>query len=255
MLFATDLDRTLIYSKTFIEGVDCISCIEVKADGTEVAYMTNSAIRKLKTLMAHGLQIIPVTTRSVTQYKRIKLSQNFEYAITTNGGTILHNGDIFQPWEDYIQKNHVLSEQQYQDMAKLITQLPTIVKPATIVDGKFVFAKTDDVVSCNTHLSQVVNRDIWHYTIQGRKVYIIPKGITKGNALNYLVKHLGITQTIAAGDGKLDVDFLKVANYKITPLHGEIYQNQLLKDTQTYCVGQGITAADDILALVEKLLT
>ena len=51
--------------------------------------MTSKALRKLESLkMSSNLKVIPVTTRSVAQFKRVNPMQNCEFAITSNGGTI-----------------------------------------------------------------------------------------------------------------------------------------------------------------------
>ena len=49
--------------------------------------MTSKALRKLESLkMSSNLKVIPVTTRSVAQFKRVNPMQNCEFAITSNGG-------------------------------------------------------------------------------------------------------------------------------------------------------------------------
>lgn len=51
---------------------------------------------------------IPVTTRTIEQFQRITLFQNEiipEYAITSNGGNILHNGKQDVTWNKEIKKN------------------------------------------------------------------------------------------------------------------------------------------------------
>ena len=65
--------------------------------------MTFKALKELENLKKKSnLKVIPVTTRSVAQFKRVNPMQNCEFAITSNGRTILHNGMVFNLWKDRI---------------------------------------------------------------------------------------------------------------------------------------------------------
>ena len=46
MLFATDLDRTIIYSNKFVENYQTVSCVE-HLDGREISYMSHRALELL----------------------------------------------------------------------------------------------------------------------------------------------------------------------------------------------------------------
>ena len=49
MLFATDLDRTVIYSNKFVENYHTVSCVEHLA-GREISYMSHKALELLAQL-------------------------------------------------------------------------------------------------------------------------------------------------------------------------------------------------------------
>ena len=73
MIFASDLDRTLIYSKRALdefgvpEGLLLVP-VEQK-DGDSVAFMTETSYLQLKELANQSL-FVPVTTRTTEQFKR-----------------------------------------------------------------------------------------------------------------------------------------------------------------------------------------
>jgi hypothetical protein len=74
VLAATDLDRTLIYSrKARALGADDAAtvCVEVH-DGEQVSFMTAAAAEALVDLAARAA-VVPVTTRIVEQYRRVRL--------------------------------------------------------------------------------------------------------------------------------------------------------------------------------------
>ncbi|MBS6761795.1 MAG: hypothetical protein KH232_09025, partial [Streptococcus salivarius] len=89
----------------------------------------------------------------------------------------------------------------------------------------------------------------WTHTIQGLKLYIIPKEISKGNALRFLKEKLGEDFVLTAGDGKMDQTFLPLGNVRCIPNQSEIYH--LLDDKEKYTiVPEGLAGAEKILQLV-----
>ena len=96
MIFASDLDQTLIYSQPLERAEelgDRIITAEL-IDGKVRSYMSSSSYQLLQKLMTE-LIFIPVTTRTMQQYNRIHLiSQMLKptYAVTSNGGNILIDG-------------------------------------------------------------------------------------------------------------------------------------------------------------------
>lgn len=98
MIYASDLDRTLIYSLSAIgvpEDTPGLVPAEV-VDGRTVSYISQQALATLKELAAK-IVFMPVTTRTIAQYRRINLFQETvipDYAITSNGGNILVNGVV-----------------------------------------------------------------------------------------------------------------------------------------------------------------
>ena len=70
MIFFSDLDRTLIYSKNFIKDRDKLHCIEV-LDGKEISYISKDTIKLLKKVL-QDKKFIPTTTRSIELFTRLK---------------------------------------------------------------------------------------------------------------------------------------------------------------------------------------
>lgn len=249
MLFATDLDNTMIFSHRLIGGFESeVRCVEFY-QGHPITYMTNSAIKKLKVLQQQ-LYVIPVTTRSISQFNRVKFWSTMHYAIVNNGGTILHRGNPIPQWEEYIQK--VLASYDLQNVYKLFCHLPDLVSYPRIVDGKFVFVRSNDVEACKRVLSEKLNTKIWQISSQGTKIYAIPQGITKGIALRYLCEnilscHLSV---IAAGDSTLDISMLEYASYGIIPSDCSLCA---ISDKKWIKAGFSIRAADAILDSVSSL--
>lgn len=247
MIFATDLDNTMIFSHRTITGKeDMFDCVE-HYQGREITYMTPSAIQKLKFLM-NSILVIPVTTRSLTQFNRVHLFQNTKYAIIDNGGMILHNGIIDANWDNHV--NAILKQYDFEKVYHIFATLPTLISFPKIIDGKFIFAKVDDIDICKKILKYELDTKIWQLSFQGKKVYAIPAEITKGNALKYISEYFltGNQTIIAAGDSNLDVSMLEYSNYGIIPSDCELEALNKFIKTKT-----GINSADSILDFVLKL--
>src|SRR5947208_5976810 len=94
VLVASDLDRTLIYSrKARSLGVDAADavCVEVH-DEKESSFVTAAAAAGLAALADEAV-LVPVTTRIVEQYRRVRLpGREPAYAIAANGGVLLVDG-------------------------------------------------------------------------------------------------------------------------------------------------------------------
>ena len=93
LIYATDLDRTLIFSKRFIsenKSNTDKTVVERRENGDVISYMSNDVMVQLKEIDNNdSLTIVPVTTRSIKEYNRIELPIVPKYAILDTGGTIL----------------------------------------------------------------------------------------------------------------------------------------------------------------------
>lgn len=249
MVFATDLDNTMIFSHRLVDvskaNVHCLEFYEERP----ITYMTLTSIQKLKTLM-QKIYIVPVTTRSISQFNRVELWSTMEYAIVSNGGTILHYGVPLIEWEQYMQK--VLANYNLQSVYNLFTSLPDLLLKPRIVDGKFIFTKSSNVIKCKTILQKKLDTKIWQISFQGNKIYAIPQGITKGIALQYLCENILYQHlpVIAAGDSNLDISMLDYSTYGIIPSDCKL---SVLEKKEWIRAGVGINSADSILDYVFAL--
>ena len=232
VILFSDLDRTIIHSSKFLKESVNPEIVEFNKDKKPISYMEKEALLLLNEL-SNNLLFIPVTTRSLEQYKRIDLKIKPLYSITSNGGIILKNNKRLKSWDDFIKNN--ISNKNYmeiQDKLKLINKYLT--RELTLIDNVFFFSKINDnnLFELNYELDNILKYYDWTYTIQGNKIYIMPKFISKENAINYLLRNELSKDNfiITAGDGKLDYNFvfLPGSNLSIVPLNSELYN--LIKD-------------------------
>lgn len=253
MIFATDLDRTMIYSPKFLnnENKNLVTLVET-LDGKDISYMSNFSLKKLEEINSI-LYVVPVTTRSIEQFKRINTFKYCKYAITSNGGTILQNGEILEEWEQHILKIVDKQKNKMTEIMDFLSNQMYITREPCLVDGKFIFSKTDNIEECENILEKKLDKELWNYTIQSQKVYVIPKEITKSNAIKFLKEKLGEKDVIAAGDGKMDKDMLDIANIAILPKHGELFIKHKYKKDKLIFVDDGIFSSDRIIEKVYEI--
>lgn len=264
MIFASDLDRTLIYSKKAFflapnEKVD-VQLIET-LDGKAISYMTKQAIKQLQ-LLAEQMTFVPVTTRTTEQFKRITVFHadiHHDYAVTSNGANILKNGNLDQDWSSYIKHsltNNCLSIPEVLKKFSDISHGNWVLKTRK-AEEFFIYHIIDPNLIPTDELLQFENWLIeqnWRLSLQGRKLYFVPNVINKADAVKYIQNVTGEETLISAGDSKLDLPLLEVSNHAICPRHGELYKTIDVKKisiTNTH----GIKASEEILERVQTICT
>lgn len=205
ILFASDLDNTLIFSYKHCHPGDV--CVEW-LDGREQSFMTQRAYALLKDA-ASAMDFLPVTTRSVEQYRRIQLPAEPKWTVTTNGGILLRDDVPDAAWLAWSQK---LAEPYQAELRRLYQELTkrSWCLRRKMVDGLYLFAV------CEGNLADYAKE--YHgctpLTVEpsGRKLYFFPPGLDKGAALNRLSP-----PEICAGDSALDVPMLRLAKTALVP--------------------------------------
>ncbi|KAA6449462.1 HAD family hydrolase [Bacillus swezeyi] len=257
--FASDLDRTLIYSKKMIDaygGEAGYQLIET-LDGREISFISEKTRENLRKIHEEIL-FIPVTTRTTEQYKRITFFQEAvipEYAITTNGGCILKNGSPIREWSSFIDgqlQSCMPIKDMLEEIAKLpLSQLAERVRTAHHYFVYLIFSE-ENVGKINASAAKAWAADKgWQASLQGRKLYFIPEPLNKWRAVDYLKSRLNIDEVYAAGDSLLDFDLIAQADYGVSPAHGEVLQHH---PDLNATVRPGMKAADDITEHIVNLL-
>ena len=253
VLAATDLDRTLIYSRRARElGADDARavCVEVH-DGKQVSFMTAAAADTLVDLAARTT-LVPVTTRILDQYRRVQLpGPPPRYAVVANGGVLLVDGAPDRGWARYVQHSlatsvpldevwtHVgnLCHPEFTVKLRNASNLfcYAVVRPARLPEG-FV-----------ADLSAWAAERGWRTSLQGRKLYWVPERLTKSAAVAEVAARVAAGHVLAAGDSLLDVDLLLGADRGIHPAHGELHDQGWSAPHVTSTTASGIAAGAEIV--------
>ena len=209
ILFACDLDNTLIHSHKHRADGDI--CIEIYND-KEQSFISSRAV-ELLTEINSKILFVPVTTRSIEQYKRIQWIEGIQpkFAVTSNGANLIHGGEIDLNWRQdfykFIQpyKNELLTLQEKLSQDKNFSI-------CRIVDESFLFLKFTDDADKNKILSELQAATNLVVQNTGAKIYMFPPNLTKGAALFKLKEIFNPEKTLAAGDSFIDIPMLKIAD-------------------------------------------
>ncbi|WP_026694414.1 hypothetical protein [Peribacillus kribbensis] len=257
MIFASDLDRTLIYSKRacgtdlFAPNIRAVEQIPER----DISYMTETAIHLLSRVN-EAAHFIPATTRTRDLYHRISLFQKKivpKYAVVSNGGTILVDGEEDREWAGILRKKLEAESAHFEEIMNEFERVrhPDWVLDARICDDLFCSSRILDEKAPLQELKEfeiAVDALGWSLSLQEKKLYMTPKPLTKWAAVEYVSEKLGAGTVITAGDSKLDLCMLEVADYALTPRHGEILEKKLKFPQNVYITASsGIHAGEEML--------
>ncbi|WP_449240626.1 HAD family hydrolase [Desulfoscipio gibsoniae] len=229
MIFASDLDRTLIYSQAFVS--DYPASVKAVETGDYYSYMTENAAELLKDL-AGRLLFVPCTTRTVEQYRRIGFFQNelrCRYAVTSNGANLLVDGAPDAAYRSDMLKALAHNCAAGMDILQGFGRLSGAGWAGAMrhADEAFYYCIVErDNVPLDelAEFSDWAAKQNWHVSLQGRKLYLVPRAVNKWSALQRVLEMAGDDKVAAAGDSLLDLPLVQGADYAISPAHGELYE-------------------------------
>jgi hypothetical protein len=257
VVVACDLDRTLIYSpkafwlQTPDELAPALVVVELY-QGVPISFMTLTAQQLLLRLAAETT-FVPVTTRTMAQYRRVQLPGPApEYAVTSNGGVLLCGGEPDASWRSAIASRTAATCAPLPVVHAFLTDpaFGAWILNLRIAEDLFVYAIVDrqtlpaDFVP---ELDQRCRAVGWRVSLQGRKLYCVPEPVSKQAAVAEVRRRTGAALVIAAGDSLLDQHMLDDADLAIRPAHGE------LADRDYRAANLSVTALGGVLAGAEIL--
>jgi hypothetical protein len=257
VVVATDLDRTLIYSMAAITAthpagsIPPLMCVEIY-DGQPLSYLTVAAAEVLTTMRARAV-LVPITTRTPAQYQRVELPGGpARYAIVSNGGHVVVDGAPDVRWRQAVERR-IAGEGA--SLAEITAGLDVRavgdwVLNRKVADDLFCYLVVDLATLPPAFLDDWTawcSARGWVVSMQGRKIYAIPRGLTKESALAEVVQRTGANHLLAAGDGALDAGFLLMADRAIRPPHGELAETGWRAANVEISSAIGVLAGEEIV--------
>ncbi|WP_104175662.1 HAD family hydrolase [Arthrobacter sp. Y81] len=264
VLVASDLDRTLIYSAKafFLDVPDHLAPDMVVAElheGVPISFMTRTAERLLLELTRTTI-FVPVTTRTEAQYRRVRLPGAVpEYAVTTNGGVLLKNGEPDIEWQTTVGQRvsegsaplavveEFLSREAYRSWILRLRRAEELFLYAMVDRELMPVEFVRDLDAWCASLG-------WTVSVQGRKLYCVPHAVTKNSAVAEVARRTGASRVIAAGDSLLDGPMLAEADVAFRPSHGELAAIDFRRHHLRVTDARGILAGEEISRRIHALV-
>jgi hypothetical protein len=257
VLVASDLDRTLIYSAAALAltmpdaRAPRLLCVEVH-ESKPLSYLTETAAGLLTELGDTAL-FVPTTTRTRKQYQRINLPGPApKYAICANGGHLLVDGVSDPDWQAQVTARLASECASLTEVREHLaaTADPIWVRKHRVAEDLFAYLVVERELLPEEWVKELAvwaeNRG-WTVSLQGRKIYAVPKPLTKSAAVRELARRTGAVLTLAAGDSLLDADLLLAADRGWRPGHGELAEADWTAPAITALPERGVLAGERIL--------
>jgi hypothetical protein len=239
LLAASDLDQTLVFSeRSAARDVADLVAVE-EYEGRTISWVTPRAWELLRDLVASG-DFLPVTTRTPAQYGRIRWPEAPpREAVCANGGVLLVDGVPDAAWSRQVRR-HLAAAQALPAVHDLLARLAAELQALVPGSGEPAVRSVEDLFAYvvlregqrppleGGRLDALTARlDGWGYgvSLQGRKLYAVPRALTKSAAVAEVVRRRGADGFVGAGDSLLDVDLLLAAERAWRPRHGELLRS------------------------------
>ncbi|MBD8047525.1 hypothetical protein [Clostridium faecium] len=264
MIYASDLDRTLIYSNKFFKEfeecyIDNLIVAEYK-DNKPISY-ASMEIENLLYELNKNITFIPVTTRIQHQFKRIDLFDKKvipKYAVMCNGGVIVKDGVLLQSWDKII-KESLNKIPPLVIMMRYCNFLlnSSYIESYSLCEGLYLCAVLKDKNLLDNTLIQKAQSicldSDYKLIIHGRKLYIIPLCINKYAPLKHIMDIENDYDLYSSGDSEFDFPMLLNSTVGMIPRHSSM-KTELLDNHKNIYITEniGIKASEEIL---KKVLT
>lgn len=259
-VFATDLDRTMIYSMGSAGLKNNYPVLTVAEFHKEkpLSYVTDFSYRMLD-FLNDSLYFVPATTRSMAQFRRINLPPIARsiYAVTSNGGKILANGIEDAEWTTSIKENLEANSVHLDEVRTIIAEKFSRpwIHNITFADDLFLVLHVDKENTPKAYVDDLTSwlaERGWKASLQGSKLYCIPSALTKGAAVKEVCQRLNSSGLYSAGDSLLDKSLLSLADVAYRPAHGELDNVNYQQDNLTVTDTVGVMAGQEILARIVR---
>lgn len=257
VLVASDLDRTLIYSAAALgltmpdADAPRLLCVEVY-ESKPLSYVTETAAGLLDEV-GRGTVFVPTTTRTREQYGRIHLPGPApEFAICANGGHLLVDGVSDPAWRAGVDRRLAAECASLDEVrAHMVrTADPAWLLKERVAEDLFAYLVVERALLPREWVKELAvwaEGRGWTVSLQGRKIYAVPKPLTKSAAVREVARRIDADEILAAGDSLLDADLLLAADRSWRPGHGELADTGWTAPGLTVLPERGVAAGEEIL--------
>jgi hydroxymethylpyrimidine pyrophosphatase-like HAD family hydrolase len=231
MLFASDLDSTLVYPARTQPSDQATEAAEYR-DGQVLTCASSELPAALAELAGAGVTLIPVTARSRSMLDALAPFRGTRIAVTAAGGRIWRDGEPLADWDRELRRlldGAATCAQARTALAAGFAGESWIIGELVIDDSWVILLAPHDKLPADAEprARQLLADLGWTAYGHGRKLYCIPAELRKETALRWLVARLGADLVAAAGDSEMDVGLLGLAPVAFCPAGSSLASSSL----------------------------
>ncbi len=250
-LFLCDLDNTIMHSYKHRQADDiCMEWINDKVQG----FMSKRTIELFDKMVNSDICFVPITTRSIHQYHRLELPNNYipSYAITTNGAFLFCDGKNDENWSNHFEADADKYKDELIELHRITSADDRYIR-SRLVDDRylFIYCKNDDEIDACVQEYKESHPDL-SIVPSNKKIYFFPPSINKGTAAETLKSKLEPQLVISAGDSEIDIPMLNVADIVIVP--NDFMASKISPGKQIYICKKGERFSEYVLNTVVELI-
>lgn len=209
--FCSDVDGTLIYYVNRLMELPEPVYLQCRNQ-----FMTRESHRLLQEVR-QKVELIPVTARSVEKYREVAEDLgNSNFALVCNGAVLLANGGIVTEW---LQESKALAEKSEEDFDQVIAfcKKQSSVKKITWEHGVRILITTSNTRKLREKLTASLELNTVDLWIAGSVLEVVPKSLTKGEAVRRWREQFTPKFLVAAGNGEIDFTMAEYADVFLAP--------------------------------------
>ncbi len=231
VIFLTDLDNTIILSKSKVGDDNNVISYGVNKKNEPACYMGLAQRQFLRMMMNSGF-VIPVTGRSSSDLHRVNQIEWPLYSVVSHGAIILNpEGSVNAKWMKEIEPE-IMPREVFEEIVAKINLRPHDFSVRIVSDhGIDVYLcmklKTDSKITKENieFAKSILPKGDWFIHANGREMAILPSYSRKERAVKFLLENLLNTKDmliVGAGDSLSDLPFMHLCDYAIHPSKSEI---------------------------------
>ena len=232
IIFFSDIDDTLIYSKRKIDFTKDIVIGAYDKNNQPYSYFYKETKLLIDLLINAGIIFIPNTARNLESYKRTVFYKDnkIRYAILNFGATILVDNKIDKEWNNHIinlykdiDLNHILDDiQQYFSFN---IDIKIVDNYYISIHNRYFKGEKNIYLQIHAIVKKFIKHKPFDIYINTDSVAIFPNFIGKEKATQFLISKLNPNLIIGAGDSKSDINFINLSDLAIFPTKSNILQD------------------------------
>lgn len=234
----TDLDDTIFSTirKQESKDIENFKLGSIDSTGNPSGYLNPVQQAFFEHLKMMG-KIMPVTARTTNALDRAILFEKGSDAIWYHGAIIRYNGIIDEEWYNRSVKILKNATNSFEAMLKFLKEKDVNdyfnISCSTYDDLEGlplqVLVRSNDKGNLDEkEVANLINEldmnDLYCH-MQRSYITFLPKGVSKREAVKYLIDKENFDMTIGCGDSDVDLDFMSLCDYAVIPKKSFLFKN------------------------------